>query len=196
MKKSHEKLKRFIDVILSLMALGFSLPFWGIIGILIKLDSKGPVFFTQWRLGKNGRKFLMYKFRTMYHGVPFLKNPDGSAVVSENDPRVTKIGKILRKYSLDELPQLLNVILGDMSLVGPRPELPEHYKLYSEWEKKRLNVLPGMTGLAQVNGRNALSWSERKKFDVIYVENENLRLYFNILFKTFKQVIKGVGVFR
>ena len=196
MKRSHTDLKRFFDVFLSLLAMSLTWPLWIVVAILIKLDSKGPVFFRQLRLGKNGRPFKIFKFRTMYQNAPFISNLDGSGLTDAEDPRVTRIGKFLRKYSIDELPQFLNVINGEMSIVGPRPELLHHLKFYTPVEKKRLLVKPGMTGLAQISGRNSLSWKERKKLDILYVKNISLKLDFKIMIKTIPLIILGVGVFK
>jgi len=172
------------------------LPLFFIIAVLIKLDSKGPVFFLQERLGKNGNVFKIYKFRTM------VKNAESKGpgiYTSKGDSRITKVGHFLRKTSLDELPQLLNVIKGDMSLVGPRPPVPYHpykYNNYSDKQRKRFIVKPGITGFAQISGRNKLSWDERIEFDVEYVENHSLFLDFKILFNTFLTVFKNNDIYR
>lgn len=194
MRKSHVNLKRFIDVIFSLIAIGFLWPLWIIVGIIIKLDSHGPVFFRQLRLGKNGRPFRIFKLRTMYQNAPFVRNEDGSARVYENDPRVTKIGRFLRKYSVDETPQFINVFLGEMSLVGPRPDLFEQIQYYEESEMCKLKMKPGITGVGQVKGRNSIPWKIRKKLDCWYVKNFSLKLDIIIMCKTLSQIIRPRGV--
>lgn len=161
-----------------------------IIILLIKSTSEGPVFFKQDRLGKNGKVFKIIKFRTMIDNAEQI----GTGVITfENDPRITKVGSFLRKTSLDELPQLINVLKGDMSIVGPRPPVPYHpkkYEEYSEYEKKRFNVKPGITGYAQVNGRNNLTWEQRINMDVYYVDNRSFLLDLKIIFLTMLKVLK------
>ena len=150
----------------------------------------------QERLGKNGEVFKIYKFRTM---VENAESKGSGIYTSKGDPRITKLGHFLRKTSLDELPQLLNVIKGDMSLVGPRPPVPYHpyeYKEYSVQQRKRFKVKPGITGFAQVSGRNKLSWDERIEYDVEYVENYSLFLDFKILFMTFAKLFKKEEIYR
>lgn len=165
------------------------MPLFFIIAVLIKLDSKGPVFFLQERLGKNGEVFKIYKFRTM---VENAEDKGSGLSVKKNDLRITRAGNILRKTSIDELPQLFNVLKGEMSLVGPRPPVPYFpykYSDYSDKQKLRFNVKPGITGYAQVNGRNKLSWDERIEYDVKYVINYNFLFDIKILFMTFKNII-------
>jgi len=147
------------------------------------------------RLGWKGRPFKIYKFRTMIENAPDLRNPDGSAATYSNDPRVTKVGYFLRKWSLDELPQLINVLKGEMSLIGPRPELVDQINYYTCDELLRLEVKPGMSGLAQVKGRNKLSWHQRKKYDIEYVRRQSLKLDLYILIATIKVVLNPDFVF-
>ncbi|PKF46214.1 sugar transferase [Macrococcoides caseolyticum] len=188
MRNIQLKVKRIFDVMVSLFIIIPFLPLWIFIGILIKKDSEGPIFFLQDRPGYKGRIFKIYKYRTM--------KPDSDIrikgkEVSLDDDRITKIGKILRRTKLDEIPQTLNVLKGDMSLVGPRPERPESLKDYDEEIKKRLDMKPGMTGLAQVSGNIHLSLNDRYKFDVKYVEKFNLLLDFFIIIKTVFVIIFG-----
>ncbi len=188
--------KRVIGLIFSVVGFIILIPIFLIISILIKLTSKGPIFFKQERIGRNGKVFNMYKFRTMIVNAENIG--DGIRVRSKNDPRITKIGKILRKTSLDELPQLINVIKGDMSLVGPRPPVTYHpyngYNNYPENAKKRFIVRPGLTGLSQIKYRNGVSWDDRIKMDVKYTENISLLEDIKIILATIKIVIKPVNI--
>lgn len=177
--------KRIIDFISSLFLIIILSPILIIISIIIKISSKGNILFVQKRLGENGSEFNIYKFRTMIQGAEKV----GTGIfTSHDDPRITRIGHLLRKTSLDELPQLLNVLKGDMSLVGPRPPVPYHPRKYEDYpidQKKRFSVKPGITGYAQVIGRNTLSWDERIKLDVEYIEKMSFILDLKILVKTF-----------
>lgn len=187
--KLYLYVKRLLDVIISLAGLILLSPLFLIISLLIRLDSKGPVFFEQERLGYNGEVFTMYKFRTMVDGAP---NMGSGLFTNEMDPRITKLGRLLRKTSLDELPQLINVLWGDMSLVGPRPPVPCHpyrYEDYSDEQKLRFTVLPGITGYAQVKGRNKIDWDQRIQLDVQYVENQSLLLDLKIIANTVCNVL-------
>ena len=149
---------------------------------MIKLDSKGPVFFKQERVGKNGELFTIYKFRTM---VENAENMGTGYRVKHEDPRITKTGNFLRKTSLDELPQLINIVKGEMSIVGPRPTLKYQAEEYNDYQWQRLKVKPGVTGLAQINGRQSLTWKEKIDYDVQYVNNRSFLLDLKIIFKTF-----------
>ena len=182
--------KRLLDFIISLMTLFICLPFALIIYILLKLDSPGPFFFFQERLGYRGRIFKVFKLRTMTHKSRIVHQE-----VLNNNPDVTKLGKIMRRLKIDELPQVINVLLGDMSLIGPRPGLPSQLEEYSEDGKKRLDVRPGLTGLAQVNGNIFMTWPERWVYDRYYVENLSLHLDIKILLKTFAILLKGEDKF-
>lgn len=186
--------KHILDKIFGVILLILLSPILAIIAIAIKLDSKGPVIFKQKRLGKDGEIFEIYKFRTMYVDAPDIRNEDGSTFNSDNDPRVTKVGNILRKTSLDELSQIFNILKGEMSFIGPRPDLPDHYKLYTEFDKKKLLVKPGITGYAQANGRNNIEWKKRIEMDVFYIEHYSLFLDIKILFKTAFSVLRSEGV--
>lgn len=188
--------KRILGLIFSLVGFIILIPIFLIISILIKLTSKGPIFFKQERIGRNGKVFNMYKFRTMIVNAENIG--DGIRVRSKNDPRITKIGKILRRTSLDELPQLINVIKGDMSLVGPRPPVTYHpyngYNNYPENAKKRFIVRPGLTGLSQIKYRNGVSWDKRIEIDVKYTENISFLQDIKIILATIKIVFKPVNI--
>lgn len=177
-------IKRTLDLILSLMALIVLMPLMIIIGILVRINLGSPIIFKQKRPGKNEKIFTLYKFRTMTD----KRNIDGNLLPDEY--RLTKFGKFLRSTSLDELPELINIIKGDMAIVGPRPLLVEYLPYYTEEEKHRHDVRPGLTGLAQVNGRNALQWEERFSFDLQYVKNITFKNDMTIIFKTIGKVIK------
>ncbi|HGF8315783.1 sugar transferase [Enterococcus sp. DIV1283b] len=194
--------KRFLDIFLGLLGLLALLPLFFFISILIKLDSKGPVFFSQIRVGENGKLFKIYKFRTMCHHAEEMKillqekNEMGRCQFKiKNDPRITIIGKYLRKSSVDELPQLWNVLKGDMSLIGPRPALQEEVLEYSDIEKERLKVKPGCSGLWQVSGRNHLTFDSMIELDLKYIENINLKNDLVIIFKTVKIMLTGEGAY-
>ena len=182
-KNKYLILKRIFDVIASGVGLIILLPIFAVIGIFIKLDSKGPVFFIQKRAGKDGKMFKAYKLRTMVDNAEKM-----SKGLRKDDPRITRIGKYLR-WGIDELPQLINVFKGDMSLIGPRPTLIEQVSRYSKEHRRRLEMKPGITGWALVNGRNILSWPERIKLDIWYIDHWSLWLDFKILIKTIWVVI-------
>lgn len=195
------QIKRILDIIFSTVLLFMLLPIFICLIILIKVTSKGALFYKWHVIGKEGKPFTGYKFRTMIVNADKLK-PDllesnemiGPVFKMTNDPRITKIGKILRKYSLDELPQLWSVIKGDMSLVGPRPAGPIEWKEYEQWQKRKLSVTPGMTCLWQVNGRNKVhEFDEWVKMDLEYIDNWSLWLDFKILLQTIPAVFKGTG---
>ncbi|TSC95213.1 MAG: UDP-phosphate galactose phosphotransferase [Parcubacteria group bacterium Licking1014_1] len=192
-KKLQFFFKRVFDFLTAFLGLILLSPLFIIIAILIKADSDGNVFLKQERIGKNGLLFLPFKFRTMVEGAI---NKGLRYTVSENDERITKIGKFLRKWGIDELPQLINILRGEMSLVGPRPTFRYQVEKYNNFEKKRLLVKPGLTGWAIIHGRNSLTWEDRIKYDVWYVENWSLRLDAKIIFKTFYLIfIKQEGVY-
>jgi len=169
-RKVNLLIKRFVDILGSFIGIIILSPLFILVAICIKVTSEGPVFFKQKRLGKDGKVFDIIKFRTMI--VNAEKIGDGLTVKSEDDPRITKVGKLLRKTSLDELPQLINVLKGDMSLVGPRPPATyspyDGYENYPEWAKRRFDMRPGMTGLAQITVRNSVVWDKRIVIDNIY----------------------------
>ena len=211
LSSSARILKRTFDLISSALAIILLLPLWLLIALLIKLDSRGPVFYTQERVGMDGRLFLLYKFRTMKAGAdPQLHREYQRAFIAGRaeanlgddqkptykllaDPRITRIGKLLRRTSLDEVPQLLNVLLGDMSLVGPRPPIPYEVEAYELWHRKRLDMKPGLTGLWQVSGRNRLPFEEMVRLDLFYIENWSLLLDLKIILRTGFVMIGGEG---
>lgn len=185
-------IKRGMDIVASLTGLIIAAPILIIVALLIKFDSKGPVFFCQERVGLNGKFFKVIKFRTMIDNAVNI----GSGIMTDkDDPRITKVGKLLRKASIDEIPQLINILKGDMSLVGPRPVPVGHFKKYTDYEKKRLAVRPGITGWAQVNGRNNLTWAERIEKDIWYVNNMSIVLDIKIILKTVRVVLLAEGVY-
>ena len=177
-------IKRILDLILSLMALILLMPLMIIIGILVRINLGSPIIFKQKRPGKNEKVFTLYKFRTMTD----KRDIDGNLLPDEY--RLTKFGKFLRSTSLDELPELINIIKGDMAIVGPRPLLVEYLPYYTEEEKHRHDVRPGLTGLAQVNGRNTISWEEKLKYDTEYIKQISFYSDLKIIFKTIKKTIK------
>lgn len=162
---------------------------------MIYFQDKGFIFYNAPRLGKDGKIFKMYKFRSMKMNAPDIRNEDGSTFNAEDDPRLTKIGKFIRKTSLDETPQLLNIIKGDMSIIGPRPDLPEHMELYEGNEARKLEIRPGVTGFNQAYYRNTVAWKERIKNDIYYIDHLNLWLDIKIFLKTVVSVLKRQDVF-
>ena len=195
----EDYLKRLLDILCSFLLLVISIPLFFIIAILIKIDSKGPAFFLQKRCGKDGREFNMYKFRTMVKDAETLKKRlknemDGPMFKLKNDPRITQVGGILRKLSLDELPQLLNVLKGEMSLVGPRPLADEEMVGDDIWREIRLSVRPGMTGLWQIMGRDSGKFSDWITYDTEYVQKRSLFMDIKILFLTITTVLCNKGL--
>lgn len=190
--RSYLVMKRAVDIIGSFCGLAVLSLLFVIIAVLIKLeDPKGKVFFKQVRVGKNGKEFYMYKFRSMASDAEerlkellVLNEVSGAMFKMKDDPRVTKIGKFIRKTSLDELPQLFNVLKGDMSLVGPRPPLPREVEVYTKYEKQRLLVVPGCTGLWQVSGRSNVGFSEMVELDLKYIRERSIIIDVKIVFKT------------
>ncbi|MFA5142992.1 MAG: sugar transferase [Candidatus Omnitrophota bacterium] len=195
-------LKRALDVIVSGLAIALLSPLMLGIAILIRATSKGPVLYIQKRSGLNGRKFVLYKFRSMYKGahgklseLTGKNEMSGPVFKIRNDPRVTPAGRFLRKFSLDELPQLFNVFMGAMSLVGPRPPLPKEVKQYEPWQRRRLSMRPGITCFWQIGGRNKIDFDEWMKLDLEYIDNWSLWLDIKILFKTIPAVLTGKGAY-
>jgi exopolysaccharide biosynthesis polyprenyl glycosylphosphotransferase len=211
LSSSARILKRTFDFIFAALAIALLFPLWLLVALLIKLDSRGPVFYTQERVGMDGRLFLLYEFRTMKAGADpevhreyqraFIAGRAEANLGNDNkptykllaDPRITRIGKMMRRTSLDEVPQLLNVLLGDMSLVGPRPPIPYEVEAYELWHRKRLDMKPGLTGLWQVSGRNRLPFEEMVRLDLFYIENWSLLLDLKIILRTGFVVLAGDG---
>lgn len=205
-------LKRFIDLTSSLFVLVVGFPFLFAVALLIKLTSKGPVFFTQERIGKQGGNFTLYKFRTMKTDCDdslhreftrsfiqgqlpksTLDEKESSPYKLKEDPRITAVGNFLRRTSLDEIPQFINVLRGEMSIVGPRPPLAYEYEYYEDWHKLRLTVKPGLTGLWQVSGRSSVPFHEMVMLDLYYIENWSLRLDTRIMLQTIPVMLVGTG---
>lgn len=195
-------LKRLLDFVIATLALVGSFPLWVVIAIAIKLDSRGPIFHIQERVGLNGRRFRFYKFRSMhldaearFQSLLELNEATGPVFKMRNDPRVTRVGAILRRSSLDELPQLINVVYGEMSLVGPRPPLPREVDQYRLSDYVRLSVKPGLTCLWQISGRSNCSFDQWMELDRTYVRNQSLRLDLTILARTVWAVLSCRGAF-
>lgn len=195
-------IKRPVDVIGSLGGLIVLSPVFMVIAILIKLDSPGPVLFRQVRVGKDGRPFWFYKFRSMIENAEEMKQKlmhlnelEGPVFKISEDPRVTPIGRFLRRTSLDELPQLLNVLYGQMSLVGPRPPLPCEVEKYEGWQRDKLTVLPGITCLWQISGRNHIGFTEWMRLDIEYIRRQSLGLDLKILLRTLPAVLSRKGAY-
>lgn len=183
-------IKYFLDRVTAAILIVILLPAFILVALGVKLEDRGPIFFSQDRLGLNGKVFRIHKFRTMIPDADRLLAPDGRP----KGQRITRMGRALRLCSLDELPQLYNILLGQMSFVGPRPALVSHLELYSEQQKGRFRMKPGVTGLAQVNGRNTLKWSERINYDLYYIDNYSMFLDLRIILRTVKVVISGEGI--
>ena len=188
-------LKRTFDLIVSIIFLPFFLIIYIVVGALIKIDDGGPIFYKAQRIGKGSRIFSMYKFRSMKVNAPNLLNADGSTYNAKDDPRVTKIGKFLRETSIDELPQILNVLVGDMSLIGPRASGAEALSTYQPDELAKMNVRPGITGYTQAYFRNGLSVREKRLKDAWYAQNYSLWMDVKIFFKTFETVLKHENLY-
>lgn len=191
----NKYMKRVLDLILALILLPILFLITLIVGFAIKIEDNGPVFFNSDRLGKNGVVFKMYKFRSMGVNSTDIRNPDGSTYNSEHDRRLTNVGKFIRGTSIDELPQIINVLIGDMSFIGPRPDLPEHIKAYNENEKRKLTIKPGITGYNQAYYRNAVEWKIRLLNDVYYVDNMTFIMDIKIIINTFKILIFRKNVY-
>ena len=197
---TYSIVKKIMDITGALIGLCISLPFMAIIALAIKIESRGPVLFVQSRVGRDGKPFRMYKFRTMVNGAHLVRDElvrqrelEEPVLKFHPDPRVTRVGRFLRRWSLDELPQLVNVLKGEMSLVGPRPEEPQIVEMYSAWHRQRLFMLPGVTGPMQVNGRANLPLDERVRLELDYLENASLWRDAQILMRTLGAVVSGDG---
>ncbi len=195
-------LKRAVDLVVSSLAIVLLAPLWLVVAIAIRLDSPGPVLFRQERVGRHGKPFILYKFRSMYQDAEAqlekLRDKNeaaGPLFKMRDDPRVTRVGRIIRRTSIDELPQLINVFRGEMSLVGPRPGLASEVAQYQDWHRKRLEVLPGLTGLWQVSGRSNLTFDEMVMLDIYYAENWSLSLDLRIMLRTIPQLLFGEGAY-
>ena len=194
--------KRAFDLVLSILVIVIGLPLWALIALAIKLDSRGPVLFVDRRIGVGEREFGMLKFRTMVVEAPALQpaleeanEAEGALFKIRDDPRVTRVGRFLRRFSLDEIPQVVNVVKGEMSLVGPRPLPLRDYELLEDWHRARYRVLPGMTGLWQISGRSGLTFDDLVRLDFTYLENWSVWLDVSIIAKTIPAVIARRGAY-
>jgi lipopolysaccharide/colanic/teichoic acid biosynthesis glycosyltransferase len=183
---------RALDLLVASLALAVAAPVLALAAILIKLESRGPVFYRQRRVGRGGAPFELWKLRTM---VPGAETMGAGIYVVEGDPRITRTGRLLRRLSLDELPNLVNVLRGEMAIVGPRPTVQEQVDRYTERQRRRLEVRPGITGWAQINGRTSLPWPERIELDVWYVEHRSVRLDLRIVARTVRMLATGHGLY-
>jgi len=190
---ARKTVKRLSDLLVGGLAVGLTAPVVVVCAIAIRLDSKGPILYRQPRAGLDGHEFEIVKLRTMVVGA---EHTGAGMAVDHNDSRITRVGGFLRRWSLDELPNLINVVKGEMSLVGPRPTLLEQVAEYDERQRGRLTVRPGVTGWAQVQGRASLPWSERIELDLWYIEHQSLRLDLKILLVTVRMVFTGEGLYR
>ncbi|MGA2451903.1 MAG: sugar transferase [Solirubrobacteraceae bacterium] len=186
-------IRRAFDVVVSALVLAASAPVLAVAAAAIRLESRGPVIYRQRRSGLHGREFDVLKLRTMVDGAEHI---GAGLAVDENDARITRVGALLRRSSLDELPNLLNVLRGDMSLIGPRPTLPVQVAQYTERQRGRLAIKPGITGWAQVNGRTSLPWAQRIELDLYYIEHRSLALDLKILWRTVAIVLGGSGLYK
>jgi lipopolysaccharide/colanic/teichoic acid biosynthesis glycosyltransferase len=185
-------LSRILDVVLAAALLLVAAPLLALAALAIRLESRGPVFYRQLRVGRDGKPFELWKLRTM---VPGAESMGAGIYVLEGDARITRVGRMLRRFSLDELPNLVNVLRGEMAIVGPRPTVQEQVDRYTDRQRRRLEVKPGITGWAQINGRTSLSWPERSELDVWYVEHRSMRLDLRILARTARMLATGHGLY-
>jgi len=191
--RASSAVKRLADLALALAGSILTAPVVVLLALAVRLESPGHPLYTQTRAGKDGRPFSIYKLRTMVTGAEFT---GAGLAIAEGDERITRTGRFLRRYSLDELPNLWNVVRGEMSIVGPRPTLPAQVEQYTDRQRGRLAVKPGITGWAQINGRASLPWAERIELDIWYVEHRSLALDFRILAKTLGMVLSGHGLYK
>lgn len=189
-------LKRVLDIILSLIGMPFLVLSFIVVAPIVYITDKGPIFYNAERIGQNGKLFKMYKYRSMYVNAPDIRLADGSTYNGEDDPRVTKIGKILRKTSVDEIPQVLNVFLGDMSVIGPRPDTPKGAHRYPKEEKFFLQVKPGITGYSQAYYRNTVDGKTKAEHDMYYAQNVSFFFDVKIFFKTIETVLLRKGTYK
>jgi lipopolysaccharide/colanic/teichoic acid biosynthesis glycosyltransferase len=185
--------QRALDLAIALPATVLTAPIIGILALAIRLETPGHPIYTQTRAGKDGARFQIFKLRTMVRGAEFT---GAGLAIQEGDDRITRMGQLLRRYSLDELPNLWNVLRGEMSIVGPRPTLPVQVEQYTERQRGRLTVKPGLTGWAQINGRASLPWTERIELDLWYVEHRSLPLDLKIIARTIGMVVSGQGLYK
>jgi lipopolysaccharide/colanic/teichoic acid biosynthesis glycosyltransferase len=185
-------LSRVLDVVLAALLLLVTAPLLALAALAIRLESRGPVFYRQLRVGRDGESFELWKLRTM---VPGAESMGAGIYVLDGDPRITRVGRMLRRFSLDELPNLMNVLRGDMAIVGPRPTVQEQVDRYTDRQRRRLEVKPGITGWAQINGRTSLPWPDRIELDVWYVEHRSMRLDLRILARTARMLATGHGLY-
>ena len=193
MRRPDALAKRALDLAIALPASILTAPVIGLLALAIRLDSRGHPIYTQTRAGRHGERFQIYKLRTMVRGAEFT---GAGLSIQQGDDRITRVGKLLRRYSLDELPNLWNVVRGQMSIVGPRPTLTVQVEQYSDRQRGRLAVKPGLTGWAQVNGRASLPWTDRIELDLWYVEHQSLRLDLRIIARTLRLVLSGQGLYK
>ena len=186
-------MSRALDVLLAAALLVVTAPLLALAAIAIRLESRGPVFYRQLRVGRNGEPFQLWKLRTM---VPGAESMGAGIYVIEGDTRITRVGRLLRRFSLDELPNLVNVLKGEMAIVGPRPTVQEQVDRYTDRQRRRLEVKPGITGWAQINGRTSLPWPERIELDVWYVDHRSLWLDVKILAMTARMLVTGHGLYK
>ncbi len=187
--------KRLFDIVIAIVAMPFVLIICLVLVPIIKHEDKGPAFYNAPRVGKDRVEFKMYKFRSMKVNSPDLKMADGSTYNGPDDPRMTRIGAFMRRTSLDEVPQFFNVLIGNMSLIGPRPDIWDEVNLYQGDDERKLEVKPGITGYAQVYGRNSIPWRQRLRLDVQYVDNVSFALDVKIFFKTIASIFKQEGIY-
>jgi exopolysaccharide biosynthesis polyprenyl glycosylphosphotransferase len=202
LNKAQQLVTRVVDISVAMTVLLLGSPLWLCVSIIVYLTSPGPILYRSTRIGLNGQKFEMFKFRSMYRDADKVlaklmarNEAQGPIFKMKHDPRITPIGRFIRRTSIDEIPQMLNVIVGDMSLVGPRPPLPHEVAQYEDWQKGRLAIKPGLTGLWQVRGRSDISFDEGVLMDLYYIENWSLRLYFQILLRTIPSVLFRRGAY-
>jgi lipopolysaccharide/colanic/teichoic acid biosynthesis glycosyltransferase len=185
-------LSRVLDVVVAGLLLLVTAPLLAVAALAIRVESRGPVFYRQLRVGRDGESFELWKLRTM---VPGAESMGAGIYVLDGDPRITRVGRMLRRFSLDELPNLVNVLRGDMAIVGPRPTVQEQVDRYTDRQRRRLEVKPGITGWAQINGRTSLPWPDRIELDVWYVEHRSMRLDLRILARTARMLATGHGLY-